>query len=167
MSAAKPGRAMITLDAGGIRFTYRVVAVALHNGRVLIHRAETDDFWALPGGRAELGETAHDTLRREMREELGQEVDVERLLWVAETFFGHAGRRCHELGLYFLITFRDPAIYRHDAPFCGDEGGLRLIFTWQPLAQLDATRLYPTFLRERLRDLPLATDHIVHHDPED
>jgi hypothetical protein len=38
-------------------FRVRVAGVAVHDGRVLFHRAAHDDFWALPGGRVAAGET--------------------------------------------------------------------------------------------------------------
>jgi 8-oxo-dGTP pyrophosphatase MutT (NUDIX family) len=44
-------------------------------------------FWALPGGRAEMGEVAEHTIRREMREEMSTDVVVIRLLWLVENFF--------------------------------------------------------------------------------
>ncbi len=47
-------RRMITFNDNGIRFTNRIVGMAFDRDRVLLHRAESDDFWALPGGRAEL-----------------------------------------------------------------------------------------------------------------
>jgi len=80
-------RAVITFDLGRARFNYRVVGVDLHAGCVLIHRSETDDFWTLPGGRAELLEPAARTIEREMREELGIEARAEQLVWVVEEFF--------------------------------------------------------------------------------
>ncbi len=46
-----------------------------------------DDYWAMPGGRAEIGETSARTIVREMQEELGCEVEVERLLWTVENFY--------------------------------------------------------------------------------
>lgn len=69
---------MITFARENTRFTYRIVGVTIEDGRVLLHQAEGDDFWALPGGRAELLEPAEATLRREMREELDIEVEVVR-----------------------------------------------------------------------------------------
>ena len=45
---------MITFDDNGIRFTNRIIGIALDRGRVLLHRTDDMDFWALPGGRAEL-----------------------------------------------------------------------------------------------------------------
>ncbi len=53
---------------------------------------------------------------------------------------------------------------RADAPFAGAEEGIPLIFRWFPLADLDRTVLYPTFLRQALRDLPLVPTHVVHTD---
>ncbi len=159
-------REMITFQRGPVKFTLRVVAVVLHHDAVLVHRAAPDDFWALPGGRAELLESAEETLVREMREELGVAAHVERLLWVVENFFTFRGRPRHELGLYFLVTFPpDSPIYRQVGPFDGEEEGVRLIFEWQPLDALAGFRLYPTFLRSRLRSLPSGIEHIVHTDP--
>lgn len=37
-------------------FVYLVAAAIIHENRVLLHRAVTDSFWALPGGRCEIVE---------------------------------------------------------------------------------------------------------------
>jgi len=166
-SSPRIPRTMITLNPPGAHFALRIVAVALHDGHVLLHRSEQDDFWALPGGRCELLETAQDAICREMREEIGAEARVERLLWVLENFFEYNGVACHELGLYFLIDL-GPAFahYAPDETFEGTEESLRLIFRWFPLDVLRTTRLYPTFLRDALQDLPEHVVHVVHHDTE-
>ena len=52
-------------------FNYRVAGIALSEGRLLLHTSDRDDFWSLPGGRCEFGETSAEALVREMREELG------------------------------------------------------------------------------------------------
>ena len=156
---------MITFEEGQVRFVYRAVGVVLDNGRVLLHRAERDDFWSLPGGRVESLETAASALRREMWEELGVEIYVERLIWVVENFFEHAGTPYHELGLYFLMTAPgDSPLYHQSGPFVGDEENIKLLFQWHPLADLDRLPLYPTFLRKALRAIPAVTEYIVHTD---
>ena len=68
-----------------VQFNYRVVGIVIHNGRVLAHRGEDEGFWTLPGGHAELLEPAALTLKRELREELGIEVEVDRLVWSSRT----------------------------------------------------------------------------------
>ena len=160
-------RTMITMNPPGARFSLRTVAVVLHDGYVLLHRSEQDDFWALPGGRCELLETAQDAIRREMCEELGAEVRVERLLWVLENFFEHNGVACHELGLYFLIDLGPEfAHYAPEEPFEGTEESMRLIFRWFPVQGLPDVHLYPTYLRGALQNLPDHTEHVIHHDVE-
>ncbi|MBI5830039.1 MAG: NUDIX domain-containing protein, partial [Chloroflexi bacterium] len=88
---------MITFTADNTRFKFRIVGIALHGDRVLLHRLETDDYWSLPGGTGELLEPAADTLRREMLEEMGESVNVDWLVCVVENFFDHEGMRHHEL----------------------------------------------------------------------
>src|SRR5271157_2933622 len=96
---------MLIIKQESSRFVVRVAGVALHQGRVLLHRSERDDFWTLPGGRGELLEPSPDTLRREMLEEMDLAVTVDRLAWVVEHFFDHRELAWHELGLYFLMSF--------------------------------------------------------------
>lgn len=156
---------MITFTQNNIRFNCRIVGVAVHDERVLLQRAEMDDFWALPGGRAELLEPAAATLRREMREELGIDVEVGRLLWIVENFFRYSGQDHHELALYFLMEPPVDWPQRWSGePFDGHEGHLKMICQWFPLAGLEAVALYPTFLRQALQALPIVPVHVVHTD---
>lgn len=156
---------MITLTRDHARFSCRVVGVAIEEGRVLLHRALRDDFWALPGGRAELLEPAAATLRREMQEELGIDVEVVRLLWLVENFFEYEGMDIHELGFYFLMQLPpDWPLRTVDGPFAGEEGHLPLEFRWFPVADLPGMVVYPSFLRTGLQALPATIQHVVHRD---
>ena len=65
--------------------TARVVAAVIRRGdRILIARrrdgAERGGQWEFPGGKVEAGEGEPEALRREIREELGCELTVGRLL---------------------------------------------------------------------------------------
>jgi len=161
-------RRMITFDEDHIRFTNRIVGVAYDGDRVLLHRTEADDFWALPGGRAELLETAAETLRREMREEMNEEVSVDRLVWIAENFFEYGPRSFHEIGFYFLMHLPpDSPLRQKTEPFYGQEGDLKIIFEWFRVETLEQVYLFPTFLRTGLKALPASTVHVVHRDSKE
>lgn len=154
----------LSFDVGGALFNYRVAAVLIQDGHVLLHRAEGDDFWSLPGGRGEILESSVTTLEREMAEELGVTVRAERLLWVVESFFTLGGRRFHEIGFYYKARMLDDRLQDKGREYRGREQGRRLVFRWFPLADLRSARLYPVFLRDGLRALPATVCHVI--DPQ-
>jgi len=156
---------MITFKTENGRFTYRVAGIAIQDGRVLIHKDPDDDFWVLPGGRAEMMEQAHETLRREMFEETGFEVSVGRLVWIVENFFLWKGTRFHELVLYFEMSVGSSASMPDANSFLGKEGAKSLEFRWAKLHDLRNLRVEPAFLLDRLAGLPATTERVVHVDP--
>jgi ADP-ribose pyrophosphatase YjhB (NUDIX family) len=156
---------MISFEKDHVRFNYRVAGVAVRDRRVLLHRTEEEDFWSLPGGRCEMGEPSREALRREMREELAVDVEVERLLWVVENFFSYNGQECHEVGFYYLMAFPDDSpLHAMGEAFLGDELGTKLIFRWHDLATINDLPIYPSFLRDGLAAIPATLEHVVHVD---
>lgn len=158
---------MIRFEDGDHLFNYRVVGMAIHNQSVFLHQAVGDGFWTCPGGRAEFGETAEQTLIREMREELGVEIEIVRLLWFVENFFTYSDKRCHEIALYFLM--RLPAVSKYiiePGPYPCLEENSKLIFQWFPLRPevLSALPLLPAFLQTALLELPETAQHVVQID---
>ena len=85
-------------------------------GRVLLIRCvamRTDGefrFWLTPGGEIEAGETPIDAARRELREELGLEVEVLGPVYTEATQFEHKGEMRDNID--FVFTARCEA----DAP---------------------------------------------------
>lgn len=144
-------------------FNYRVVGVLRHAGRTLLQRAETDDFWVLPGGRGEFGEESSATIRREFLEEIGLTVKVERLLWVVENFFERT-ERYHEISFYYLVKAVDPA--PEADVFLGrrEDREPQLVFRWATIEELAQLRVYPDFLPGVLADPPGSVTHIVHRE---
>ena len=162
---------MITFDRDNTCFLFRAVGIVIHDHHVLLHHAEQDNFWSLPGGRVELMERAETAIVREMREELGIAVTIERLVWVVENFFGYKQKSYHELSCYFLLQLPEDSTLLNKTSklsgqedFYGQETNISLIFKWFPLAQLDALELYPTFLKTSLTSLPKEIKYLSHID---
>ena len=158
-------RTMITFKPGEIRFTYRVGGILIRNEHVLCQAASEEDSWFLPGGRAELGESASVSLIREMQEELDVAMKIERLLYVVENFFTDSNDTWHELGLYFLMTAPAESYLNQslDTIERVDEVGNHLRFDWLPIAQLETFPLYPPFFQKALQEIPEYTVHIEEH----
>jgi 8-oxo-dGTP pyrophosphatase MutT (NUDIX family) len=157
---------MIVFEKGNHRFNYRVVGIVVHENSVLLHQADGEDFWTFPGGRAEFGETAEQTLRREMKEELGIEVEVVRLLWLVENFFNFEGKDYHEIAFYFLMQLPPGCEYLLQPSFQGEEAGFKLTFRWFPQQPevLSSLPLMPSFLQTAVHQLPDSVQHVVHYD---
>jgi 8-oxo-dGTP pyrophosphatase MutT (NUDIX family) len=84
---------MTRIREDGRVFRVRVAGAAIRDGRVLLNGWDGFRHLALPGGGVEQGEESASALVREMREELGTEIRVGRLLWVVENFFALNGAR--------------------------------------------------------------------------
>ncbi|WP_026909239.1 NUDIX hydrolase [Paucisalibacillus globulus] len=146
----------ISIPIGNGIFNFRSGVVLIDEDRVLLHKKEKDDFWALPGGRVSMFESSAETAVREIHEEIGVEVVVERLLWHTEKFFPLEDKMLHEIADYYLVKLIDfQSIYRGKSEFVGEEGDEVLIYQWFPIKRLKEIELYPEFLREDLQELPL------------
>ncbi len=70
-----------------LSFRPSVYGIVLHENRVLLITVRSSGKLGLPGGAIELGERIEDALKREIREETGIEIAVERFARFAESFF--------------------------------------------------------------------------------
>lgn len=129
----------------------KAVAVIRRGDEVLLSFArdpETGDRYArLLGGGIEFGERAEDTVRRELREEIGVEIADVRKLGVLENMFTHDGRDHHEIIFVFEASFADPAMYAR-ASFVVDEAVCDGPAEWVSLARVRSRELvfYPVEL---------------------
>ena len=150
-------------------FGLRSAGIMLDNkNRVLLCRLEEEFIWVIPGGGSVLHETSKETVEREFLEEVGFEVDVQRLLWIEENFFEYEGAKIHGLGFYFLVTPKDANGIWEQEEFAGQEDEfrpgekLKMIFKWFDRSKLESIALYPSKYRELLKSIPEHTEHVVH-----
>jgi 8-oxo-dGTP diphosphatase len=120
-----------------------VGAVALLDDALLLvrrGRGPAAGEWSVPGGRVERGETVHTALVREVFEETGLEVVVDRFLgWVERIDDAY-----HFVILDFAVTVLDASV----AAVAGDDAAE---VAWVPLHELSELRLVDglyEFLRE-------------------
>jgi mutator protein MutT len=126
-----------------------VGALAVEHGRLLCIRrghGPGAGLWSLPGGRVETGESLHEALVREVFEETGLEVVVDRFVGYVERI----GDDYHFVILDFAVTLLDT-----DAdPIAADDAAEA---AWVPFEDLGDLRLVDG-LYEFLRDHDVLPD---------
>lgn len=132
-------------------FSYRVAAVCIHNGCVLLQKPVNDTAYAFPGGHVEFGETHEETLVREFREEMGARLTVRELKWVGELFFPWGERKCTQICLYYDANVDGIPL---SGKFTGCESmdgrNFKMEFFWIPLDVIKNLEVYPTNASEML-----------------
>lgn len=148
-------------------FSYRVAGICVQDGKVLLQTTTGEDrSFAFPGGHAAFGETNAQTLIREFREEIGADISVGDLKWVAEIFFPWGGKPCHQICLYYLVELEGVPT---DGVFLGKEQlegrSFALEFHWIPLERVGELEVYPTDAAELLGRLEDGVQHFVYREP--
>lgn len=129
-----------------------VKAVIVKDERILLTR-KTDkngDFYLVPGGGQEHGETLAQTLVREVREETGFAATAGDLIFVRDYIganheFAATSSHFHQVELYFSASVSDAAPVEASQPDVGQVG-----VEWLPLTEVIHRRVYPLSLRQAL-----------------
>lgn len=122
-----------------------IKAVIIEGGRLLVleNRDADGDWYMLPGGGQEHGETIPDALRRECLEEIGSDVAVGRLCFVRDYIarnheFAATDAEAHQVELMFECRLLyAPGVGHHP-------DSMQTGVAWLDLATLPEVRIYPS-----------------------
>ena len=140
----------------------RVGAIIVKDGKALMVKSKFGDYCYSVGGRIKFGETAEQAVVREVLEETGVKMTVDRLGYVSEVYFFNDnpkrfGEPVYELAFYFYMNV--PADFALTSDHLGD-GAEK--FVW--VAPDEPMTLYPGFMREALTDPKPYVVHDVRDD---
>ena len=152
----------ISRQIGNYIFNYRAAAIIKRQQKILLVTVPNIDFWFLPGGRVQSGESTAAALLREMREELGLRVTAGSLRWVIENFFTMKGLQFHELGFYFPVTLPPHPGEVLQNSFYRQVEDEELHFQWFNLDEIQSLDLRPALLKTKLlQSTPTLFEHII------
>lgn len=146
----------ISFKSGNEKFNYRVCAMMISNGKILVMHDERSPYYYLPGGRVVIGETAEAAVVREVEEELGVTPKIIRPLWLDQAFFTEDvdNLHYHELCIYFLMDIADTNLLERGENFTSNEGQRTHTFEWLEFDRLKDKYFYPLFLKKDIFNLP-------------
>ena len=149
----------VPCDAGFINI--RVGAIILKNGKFLMVGNDRADYLYSVGGRIKFGETAEEAVIREVYEETGIKMEIDRLGFINENYFygdsaANQGKLIYEISFFFYMKVPDGF-----EPVCGSftEGDHKEHLRW--VSPDEEITIYPSFFKTELQHPELTVKHVV------
>ena len=158
----------MTVPCDGGYINLRVGAIILRDGKFLMMGNDVEDYLYSVGGRIQFGETAEQAVVREVLEETGVAMEVDRLGFVHEDYFlgdtaSKWGMVIYEVSFYFYMKVPEDF-----TPHCSSTAadGQKEYLTWA--TPDDGRMMYPAFFRtELLHPVPWVKHMVTDDRPDD
>ena len=150
----------ITLDVEDYKLNIRAAGVIIHNGKILAHRNINSDHYALVGGRVQIGENSAKTVRREIQEELGKNIEITSYIATIENFFEMKGSKYHEILFVHQAEFINDEDKEIEYTLKNKEGKDYLQYEWLDLNKIEEYPLYPKAIQTILKEQKFPTHKI-------
>ena len=137
-------------------FSLRAAALIINNNQLLAIKHDNYDCFYTIGGGVNVNEASTDAVTREVCEETGYLLSVDRLVYIQERFYNINNARHHEVVFFYLMKSADVRIENET---CTDHQEEKLY--WIPIDELQNTNIVPEFLRTALTNIPEEVVHII------
>ena len=142
----------ITIDVENYKLNVRAAGVIIHNNKLLVHRNIKNDHYALVGGRVAIGEDSETTLKREIMEEMGKEIEITGYISTIENFFEMKGSKYHEIMFVHQAEFLNEEDKKIEQTLQNIEGKDYLQYEWLDLDKIEEYPLRPESIKSVLKN---------------
>ena len=126
-------------------FHGRACGIIKQENKFLIMRVDKTSYYHIPGGHIEIGESSEQAVIREIKEEIGCDVQEARLFSIQENFWLRNTKRYHGIEFYYIIQMQDYEKIEND------KGKEKLLeFKWFSPKELKDIDLRPINIRDML-----------------
>jgi len=139
-------------------FTYRVASLIINKNKLLVSKHIDHPCYYTVGGRVKLNETSVEAIVREVLEETGLTLEIDKLVAVQERFFKYYGKNHHEIVFFYLMKYSED-INILDGTYT-DQGKMETLH-WLPIDELEHINIVPNFLETYLTKISENIIHII------
>lgn len=143
-----------------VKLNVRTTGVFLNDGKILVHKSNKNDHYALPGGRVKVREDSITALKREVLEELDLEIENTSFIGAVENFFNVPEAKFHEYMWMIKGDFKDKSIYDKKI-IIGHEQEKELIFEWVDIDKLKDLDFKPMEVIPYLKNIDGKVHHVI------
>ena len=140
----------LTIDIEDYKLNIRAACIINHNNKILVHKSDGKDHFCLIGGRVELGENSQDTIKREIKEELGKEVEIKGYISTVENFFKFEGSKYHEYMFIYEVEFKEDKDKLIEDTLKNVEGKEYLKYFWLDADKISDYDIKPKVIKDIL-----------------
>lgn len=143
-----------------VKFNFRVALIATNKNKILLQKAEKDNYWSLIGGRVSLNEDTKSAIIREVKEEIGIVLNNQelKLIKVIENFFTYDKTKFHEI-LYIYKVENIDLLGKMDEFKTLDKDGV--INKWINVDDLGNMDIRPAIVKECYSATSLSSELII------
>jgi len=139
----------------------RVGAIIMTDGRFLMVKSDGFDYYYSVGGRLKFGETTEEAVIREVCEETGVSMDIDRLGFIQENFFysdnpTHPGILIHEFSFFYYMKV--PMDFNPISNSPTHDGAHDYLVWVEPDVKV---KIFPEFFRTELSSQAREVKHYV------
>lgn len=142
----------LTIDVEDYKLNVRAAGVIIHNNKVLAHKNINSDHYALIGGRVAIGDDSEKTVKREIQEELGKEIEITGYVATVENFFEMKDAKYHEILFIHRAEFKNEEDKKIEYTLKNIEGKDYLQYEWIELDKIDKYPLLPQVVKDVLKE---------------
>lgn len=150
----------LSIDIEDYKLNIRAGGLIIHNNKILAHKNINKDHYCIPGGRIELGENSETTIKREIQEELGKDIDILKYSSTIENFFYMNEKKYHELYFLYRVEFKNEEDKKIEYTMHNMEGKDYLQYEWLDIDKIDEYNILPECLKDMLKKDNMPT-HVI------
>ena len=145
----------VEVNVDSLEYRPAVYGLVVENGKLLVYRSKNSGTLMLPGGQVEKGERMREALAREVREEVGMEIERAEFFYADDDFyFNEIKNQGYQVYCYYYFC----QLKKDQAGIIIHPGAEVTDFQWVPVATL-RTEDFHVSGREPIRRM---LEHLQH-----
>ena len=142
----------LTINIDEYKLNIRAACIIKHNNKILFHKCKDKDYYCFIGGRVEIGENSEETIKREIKEELGKEIEITGYISTIENFFTEDNFKYHEYMFLYEAEFKEEKDKLIEETLDNIEGKEYLKYYWLDTRKLDEYDIKPKVIKNMLKE---------------